>query len=97
VLHYVNPYVSLHSQSHETMTKKTNYIFRVTIEDWTNKQKIHYEANLIAVIDFIDKHATKTLTISEISNAIYHGETLRITNDHTCTIKKIGHDTTKTK
>ena len=66
--------------------KKPQHIFRVTIENWQNKQKIHYEAGLIAVIEFLDKNATKTLTVREIHRAIYNGETLRITNDHTATI-----------
>lgn len=78
------------------MKQKSSYIFRVTVEDWTTKQKIHYEANLIAVIEFIDKHATRTLTVGEINKAIHEGETLRLTNDHTATIKLIGHDTAKT-
>lgn len=67
--------------------KKTQHVFRVTVENWENKQKIHYEAGLIAVIEFIDKHATRTLTVGEIHRAIHNGETLRITNDHTATIK----------
>lgn len=89
-------YVCKHKPK-KIMTKKPGYIFRVTVEDWTNKQKIHYEANLIAVIEFIDKHATRTLTVGEINKAIHEGETLRLTNDHTATIKLIGNDTTKTK
>lgn len=87
----------MQAQTKKIMTKKPGYIFRVTVEDWTNKQKIHYEANLIAVIEFIDKHATRTLTVGEINKAIHEGETLRLTNDHTATIKLIGNDTTKTK
>jgi hypothetical protein len=66
--------------------RKPQYFFRVTVEDWTSKQKIHYEAGLIAVIEFIDKHATRTLTVGEINRAIHNGETLRLTNDHTATI-----------
>ena len=85
----------MQAQTKKIMTKKPSYIFRVTVEDWTTKQKIHYEANLIAVIEFIDKHATRTLTVGEINKAIHEGETLRLTNDHTATIKLIGHDTPK--
>ena len=80
------------------MTKqKPQYVFRVTVENWTTKQKIHYEAGLIAVIEFIDKHATRTLTVGEINKAIHEGETLRLTNDHTCTIKILSNGTTETK
>jgi hypothetical protein len=94
-LHNQKSPLSLQAQNQKIMTKKPSYIFRVTVEDWTSKQKIHYEANLIAVIEFIDKHATRTLTVGEINKAIHEGETLRLTNDHTATIKLIGHDTPK--
>lgn len=80
------------------MTKqKPQFVFRVTVENWTNKQNIHYEAGLIAVIEFIDKHATRTLTVGEIHRAIHQGETLRLTNDHTCTIKILSDAATETK
>jgi len=80
------------------MTKqKPHYVFIVTVENWTNKQKIHYRDDLIAVIEFIDKHVTRTFTVGEINKAINQDETLRLTNDHTCTIKILSNGTTETK
>lgn len=79
------------------MKNKAQYTFRVTVENWQNKQVIHYEAGLIAVISFIDKHSTRTLTVGEINRAIHEGETLRITNDHVCTIKILSDGSAQNK